>query len=419
MWIENFDNPQKEIFQILNENQEVNPKYADFLKKFDSKILLEAYEWMNLSRIQEKMQLEMNYEKDDKGNVILSNGQPRVKSKVINFLASTGQEATEVGYAINIRKGIDWLVPAYRNNAAWITAGYPIEKIIQYWLGNEMGSQVPKGINILPVNIPIATQYSHAAGIALAEKYKKEQGVVFTTIGDGGTSEGEFFEAINFAALHKLPVIFFIENNQWSLDTPTTRATMSPTFSQKGTAVGMPNIRIDGNDFFAVYHATNIAIERAKRGQGPSLIEAVTYRQLAHSAFDIKKDYFTEADFKVEKEWMKKDPIIRIKDYLIKNNLWDEKKEKDLLDRNIKKVTEAIAWAEKNSAVTIDEIFDYTYEELTPKLQEQKAEAKSYFTNKGGNTNQDSPESTSKLQEQKEALNYFDNGKEIKNYEAQ
>ncbi|MBE4703990.1 thiamine pyrophosphate-dependent enzyme [Spiroplasma platyhelix] len=380
MWIEKFDNPQKEVFQILNEKQEVNPDYADYLKKFDAKILLQAYQWMTLSRLQEKMQLEMNYAKDDKGQPILINGQPKVMGKVINFLGSSGQEATEVGYAINIRKGIDWLVPAYRNNAAWITAGYPIEKIIQYWLGNEMGSQIPKGINILPVNIPIGTQYSHAAGIALAEKYKKGKGVIFTTIGDGGTSEGEFFEAMNFAALHKLPIVFFIENNQWSLDTPTTKATMSPTFAQKGTAVGIPNIRVDGNDFFSVYHVTNTAIERAKNHQGPSLIEAVTYRQLSHSAFDIKKDYFTEEDFKNEQEWFKKDPIIRMKTYLEKNKLWDEAKEKELVSANTKKINEAIAWAQKNSAVPIDEIFDYTYEKLTPKLAEQKAEAKSYFT---------------------------------------
>lgn len=379
MWIDKFDNPQKEIFQILNEKQEVNPNYANYLKKFDAKILLQAYHLMTLSRIQEKMQMEMNYVKDDKGEVVLINGQPKIIGKVINFLGSSGQEATEVGYAINIRKGIDWLVPAYRNNAAWITAGYPIEKIIQYWLGNEMGSRIPEGINILPVNIPIASQYSHAAGLALAEKYKKGDGVIFTTIGDGGTSEGEFFEALNFAAIHKLPVVFFIENNQWSLDTPTKKATMSPTFAQKGTAVGIPNIRVDGNDFFAVYHATNEAIARAKKQEGPSLIEAITYRQLPHSAFDIKKDYFTDEDFKKEAEWLKKDPIIRLRTYLEKNKLWDEKKEQELISSHIKKVTEAIAWAHNNSAVSIDEIFDYTYESLTPKLAEQKAEAKSYF----------------------------------------
>lgn len=209
--------------------------------------------------------MELNYEKDEKGQVKLVNGIPKVIGKVINFLSSKGQEGVEVAYASCLRPGIDWLVPAYRNNAAWITAGYPVEKVIQYWLGNEMGSQMPKGVNILPVNIPIATQYSHATGIAFAEKYKKDKGIVITTIGDGGTSEGEFSEAINFAAIHKLAVVFFVENNQWSLDTPTAKATMSPTFAQKGTAFGVPNIRVDGNDFFAVYYATQEAIERAKK----------------------------------------------------------------------------------------------------------------------------------------------------------
>ncbi|WP_338979458.1 thiamine pyrophosphate-dependent enzyme [Spiroplasma endosymbiont of Lasioglossum malachurum] len=379
MWVEKFDNPQKEIFQILNEKGVINPNFVDYLKKFDSKVLLKAYENMCFSRIQEQMQMELNYEKDEKGQVKLVNGIPKVIGKVINFLSSKGQEGVEVAYASCLRPGIDWLVPAYRNNAAWITAGYPVEKVIQYWLGNEMGSQMPKGVNILPVNIPIATQYSHATGIAFAEKYKKDKGIVITTIGDGGTSEGEFSEAINFAAIHKLAVVFFVENNQWSLDTPTAKATMSPTFAQKGTAFGVPNIRVDGNDFFAVYYATQEAIERAKKGNGPSLIEAVTYRQNAHSAFDIKKDYFSAEDYKIEQEWLKKDPINRIREYLKSIKLWDDNKQAELDKQITKKVNDAITWALKNESVSIDEIFDYTYEKLTPQLIEQKAEAKAFF----------------------------------------
>ena len=379
MWVEKFDNPQTEIFQILNEKGTINSQFIDYLKKFDTKLLLKAYEDMCFSRIQEQMQMELNYEKDENGKVKIFNGLPKVIGKVINFLSSKGQEGVEVAYASCLRPGIDWLVPAYRNNAAWITAGYPVSKVIQYWLGNEMGSQMPKGVNILPINIPIATQYSHAAGIAYAEKYKKGKGIVITTIGDGGTSEGEFAEAINFAAIHKLPVIFFVENNQWSLDTPTAKATMSPTFSQKASAYSVPNIRVDGNDFFAVYYVTQTAIERAKNNNGPSLIEAVTYRQNAHSAFDIKKDYFSAEDYKIEQQWLQKDPIDRIREYLIKIKLWDDKKEETLKAAITKQVKDAIDWALKNEKVTIDEIFDYTYEKLTPQLAEQKAEAKAFF----------------------------------------
>ena len=379
MWIEKFDNPQQQIFQILNEKGEINPDFVTYLAKFDSKVLLKAYENMCLSRKQEQLQMELNYEKDETGKVKVVNGIPKVSGKVINFLSSKGQEGVEVAYASCLRTGIDWLVPAYRNNAAWITAGYPIAKVIQYWLGNEMGSQMPVGINILPVNIPIATQYSHAVGVAFAEKYKKQPGIVITTIGDGGTSEGEFFEAINFAAIQKLPVIFFIENNQWSLDTPTSKATMSPTFAQKGTACGIPNIMVDGNDFFAVYHVTQTAITRAKAGNGPSLIEAVTYRQNAHSAFDIKKDYFSAEDYKIEQEWLKKDPIDRIKNYLMAVKLWDEKQQLALDIKLTTQINEAIAWAKANESVAIDEIFDYTFEKLTPQLIEQKAQAKAFF----------------------------------------
>lgn len=379
MWIEKFDNPQQQIFQILNEKGAINPDFVTYLAKFDRKVLLKAYENMCLSRKQEQLQMELNYEKDETGKVKVVNGIPKVSGKVINFLSSKGQEGVEVAYASCLQPGIDWLVPAYRNNAAWITAGYPIAKVIQYWLGNEMGSQMPQGVNILPVNIPIATQYSHAVGVAFAEKYKKQPGIVITTIGDGGTSEGEFFEAINFAAIHKLPVIFFIENNQWSLDTPTSKATMSPTFAQKGTACGVPNIMVDGNDFFAVYHVTQTAIARAKAGNGPSLIEAVTYRQNAHSAFDIKKDYFTAEDYQIEQAWLKKDPIDRIKNYLMAVKLWDEKQQSALDIKLTTQINEAIAWAKANENVAIDEIFDYTFEKLTPQLIEQKAQAKAFF----------------------------------------
>lgn len=350
-----------EVFQILNEEGEIiNPKQ---LPKIDNEILIRAYKFMCLSRKQEEIQFK------------ISDG-----GKNLNFLPSTGQEATEVGYAIHLRKGKDWFVPAYRNNAAWITAGYPIESIYLYWLGNEIGSKVPDDINVLPVNIPIGTQYSHAAGIAFAEKYKKGDGVVITTIGDGGTSEGEVYEAMNFAGIHQLPVIFMIENNQWSLTTPRTKATFAKTLAQKGIAVGIPSAQVDGNDFLAVYTMVQKAIENAKAGKGPTVIEAITYRRMAHSASDIKGDYVIGDYLKIEEQWLKKDPIDRLKKYLIKLKIWDSKKQSQLDEEHTNLVNNEIKKAISKKDVALEDIFKYTYSEMTPQLKEQLLEAQEYFT---------------------------------------
>lgn len=369
---QDYTNLEFKRLQIMNEKSEIINK--ELMPKISDEVLLKAYKFMCLSRTQEEIQTK------------ISEG-----GKNLNFLASSGQEAIEVAYAIQLRKGIDWLVPGYRNNAAWITAGLPIENIYLYWLGNEKGNKVPEDINVLPPNIPIGTQYSHATGIAFAEKFKKSDAVVITTTGDGGSSEGEVYEAMNFASIHKLPVIFFIENNQWSLTTPRYKASATNNLAIRGIGVGIPSIQVDGNDFFSVYKAVEIAIERAKKGEGPSLIEAITYRRFSHSASDIKKDYINEElhpDLKktyveIEKEWLDKDPIERLKKYLINNKKWDEKKQKSLDEVNTKLVEDGIAKAIEIKETKLEEIFEYTYASLTPQLKEQLKEAQEYFAKRG------------------------------------
>lgn len=352
-----------EVFQIMNEKSEIVK--PDLMPKISDELLLKAYRFMCLSRKQEEIQTE------------ISEG-----GKNLNFLASAGQEATEVGYAIHLRKGIDWLVPAYRNNAAWITAGFPIENIYLYWLGNEAGSKVPEDINVLPVNIPIGTQYSHATGIAFAEKFKQSDGIVITTIGDGGTSEGEVYEAMNFAAIHKLPVIFMVENNQWSLTTPRKKASATASLAIRGVGVGIASAQVDGNDFFAVYAMVEKAIARAKAGEGPTFIEAITYRRFAHSASDIKKDYY---DPQLEAEWLKKDPLDRLRNYLIANKKWDETKQKQLDVENEVLIRNEINNAMNKKDTKLADIFQYTYAKMTPQLEEQLAEAQAYFAKEGNN----------------------------------
>lgn len=355
----NYSKLKFDVFQIMNEaGKIVKPEKMPQLAPDE---LLKAYHFMCLSRQQEEIQTK------------ISDG-----GKNLNFLASAGQEAIEVAYAMQVQPGIDWLVLAYRNNAAWITAGVPIENIYLYWLGNEFGSKMPTGINVLPVNIPIGTQYSHAVGIAFAEKFKKNPGVVITTIGDGGTSEGEVYEAMNFAALHKLPVVFIVENNQWSLTTPRQRASVTTSLAIRGVGMGIDSIQVDGNDFFASYVVVAAAIERAKSGLGPTFIEAITYRRFAHSASDIKKDYY---DATLEAAWLKKDPLDRMRNYLISNKLWNLEQEAALIAENEKMIYAAIERAETNKATQLKDIFQYTYQEMPLYLQEQLQAAQEYFGN--------------------------------------
>src|SRR5699024_9656784 len=173
-------------------------------------------------------------------------------------------------------------VPALRELGAWLVRGVPLKNIYLYWYGNEWGSYMPEGVKVLPISVPIASQYQHAAGIGMANNIKGEKNVVLTYVGDGGTSHGDFHEALNFAAVFKAPVVFIIQNNQYAISVPRSEQTASKTLAQKAIAYGMPGILVDGNDIFAMYSATKEAIDRARNGEGPTLIEAYTYRLGAH-----------------------------------------------------------------------------------------------------------------------------------------
>lgn len=365
-----------DIFALLDENGKVvNKKF--WPKKLSLNVVLNAYKLILFSRLQERFQTEINYQKDSNGEF----KKPLQIKKVINFLASSGQEACEVGSVFQLDRNKDWFVPGYRNNAAWLTAGYPFSSILRYWLGNERGSSVPEGVKCLPVNIPIATQYSHAVGLAFAEKFKETGGVVMTTIGDGGTSEGEFYEALNFAAIHSLPIIFLVENNQWALDTPSFKGTPTKTFAERANAFAIPNIRVDGNDFFAVHEVIKLAIEKARSKTicGPTLVEFVTYRHYPHSTFDLKKDYFTDDDWKRETEWLKKDPLLRLRNFLFEKKMWDKKKDKILVDTNTNFIKKEIEKILNDNEVLLEDIFNYNYDILPFHLKKQLKEAKFFF----------------------------------------
>ncbi|MBL9031208.1 MAG: pyruvate dehydrogenase (acetyl-transferring) E1 component subunit alpha [Phycisphaerae bacterium] len=282
-----------------------------------------------------------------------------------------GQEAAAAGSGFAAKKGVDFLVPCYRENLALFLHGLPMHYVLLHWMGDERGNQIPEGVNITPISIPIGTQMLHATGIAWAFKLRKEPRVAVTYFGDGATSEGDFHEAMNFASVLQVPCVFFCQNNHWAISVPREIQMNSETVAQKAIAYGMPTIQVDGNDLFAVYKASRDAIERARSGGGPSFIEAVTYRLGDHTTADDARRY---RDQKEVEMWAARDPLVRLRKYLEKKDLWSEDRQKRLEERAKAIVQEVVKTAEGIEKPATDDIFDYTFAgELPAELQRQKA----------------------------------------------
>jgi pyruvate dehydrogenase E1 component alpha subunit len=285
------------------------------------------------------------------------------------FPQCRGQEACSLGAAKAMRKGVDYLVPYYRENPASFLHGLPMHLILMFWGGDERGNAVPKNVSMSPLTIAIGTQGLHATGIAWAFKYKKEDRTVVCFFGDGATSTGDMHEAFNWASVLKAPVVFACINNQWAISVPLKNQTAAETFAQKAIAYGMPGIRVDGNDIFAVHKAHKDAIERGRRGEGPTLIEMVSYRLADHTTADDARRYQDPAAFEAAK---KRDPLIRTRKYLESKGLWNEDLEKKTWERAKATVADIIAEADKVIPPSSEDIFDYTFADLPADLVKQK-----------------------------------------------
>ena len=301
------------------------------------------------------------------------------QGRMLTYAPNIGQEAAQVGSAYALDKK-DWLVPAFRELGAWLTRGVSLKNIYTYWYGDEWGSHTPEEVRVLPVSVPIASQLQHATGIGMSINIKGEKDVVLTYVGDGGTSHGDFHEALNFAAVFKAPVVFVIQNNQYAISTRRVIQTMSDNLAQKAISYGMPGILVDGNDIFAMYNATKAAVERARNGEGPTLIEAYTYRLAAHTTSDDPTKY---RDDKEVDEWRLKDPVKRFGNYLKDNGVIDQDWEKEVFARLEEEVMATFEDIEKNSSYELEDIFKYHYEKMPLQLQEQLDEYRAYL--KGGN----------------------------------
>lgn len=300
--------------------------------------------------------------------------------KLGTYASCLGHEATHVGVAAAMQEQ-DVLAPSYREYGAMFYRGVRMSEVLLYWGGDERGSDFAGPRSDFPFSVPIATQCLHAAGAAMAFQLRGEPRCAVSMNGDGGTSEGAFYEAINIAGARKLPVVFIVVNNKWAISVPIELQTASKTLAQKAVAAGIPGIQVDGNDIIAVRHWTERALERARNGEGATLIEAVTYRLSDHTTADDATRYRKKEEVEAAR---RVEPLIRIRKYLTHLGAWDDDKERELLEQSAEKVDRAVEQYLNTPKASVEAIFDYMYKELPEFLEEQRENAIAYADRDGG-----------------------------------
>ncbi len=294
------------------------------------------------------------------------------QGRIGTFGPIKGQEAAQLG-AVALLRDSDWMVPCFREMAAMLWRGTPLEGVILTYGGFNEGGRIPDNQNDLPIAIPVASQLLHAVGLAWAIKYRQKDDIAMVFFGDGATSEGDFHEALNFAGVFQAPVIFVCQNNQWAISIPRSKQTRAKTLAQKAFAYGVPGIQVDGNDILAVYTAAKEAVDRARQGGGPTMIECITYRMMMHTTADDPRRYRTEEE--VEK-WAKRDPLSRFQKYLtVKGLLVPEKI--DVLEKEVEtEIQEAVNRAEKQMKNLTDPLhmFEHHFADMPVNVLDQQQE---------------------------------------------
>jgi len=298
------------------------------------------------------------------------------------YASCLGHEATHVGVGAAMRPE-DVLAPVYREFGTQLWRGVTMTEILTYWGGDERGSDFAAARHDFAWCVPIATQTLHAAGAAMAFKLRREQRCALAYIGDGGTSEGAFYEALNLAGARALPVVFMVVNNGWAISVPLAAQTAAQTLAQKAVAAGIRGVQVDGNDVFAVREVVSEALECARRGGGPCLIEALTYRLSDHTTADDASRYRSAAD--VEAAWAV-EPLIRLRTYLCNLDVWNDARERALLLESARRVDTAVAEYLAFAKPTTDAMFDHLFAALPKHLVEQRATARSYSASKSGSS---------------------------------
>jgi len=349
------------VLQILNPNGKIE---TDLLPRLPPERLLELYRHMLTVRILDVRMLALQRQ-----------------GRIGFYGTCKGQEAATVGSGAALEP-TDWAFPALREGAVLLMRGYPLEQYVAQLMGCALdpthGRQMPCHFSsaehhYVSLSSVIATQIPQATGAAWAAKIKGHKTVVLGYFGDGATSATDFHCALTFGAVHKVPCVFFCQNNQFAISVPFAKQTASAGIAVKAEAYGMPGVAVDGNDVLAVYSATKQAVDRARRGEGPTLIEAITYRLEGHSSSDDPTRYRDEG---VARQWAQKDPIARFRHYLELEGLVDDSTDAQIQSEQKAAIDAAIALAEASPPPALDTLFTDVYATMPPHIAEQRDAAR-------------------------------------------
>ena len=291
--------------------------------------------------------------------------------KMGTYASSLGQEAASIAIGSAMRPE-DCYAPTYRDHGAQYCRGVKMSENLTYWGGDERGSDFSGPRHDFACAIPIATQSLHAAGAALAFKLRDEKRVAVTQVGDGGSSKGDLLETINAASTFDLPLVLVIINNKWAISMPRSKQCSAKTLAQKGIAAGLPSIQVDGNDIIACQWAMENAIEQARAGKGPTIIEMITYRLADHTTADDARRY--REDEEVKNAWQI-EPVKRLRRYLKAQGAWNDRKELELLKHAAVEVDAAVKEYLSADDPDIEGMFDYLYETMPAEIETQRQRA--------------------------------------------
>ncbi|ACB61463.1 MULTISPECIES: pyruvate dehydrogenase (acetyl-transferring) E1 component subunit alpha [Exiguobacterium] len=337
-----------ETFRILDEKGEVVNK--DAMPDLSDEELTELMRRLVYTRIWDQRAISLN------------------RQGRLGFYAPVaGQEASMIGSQFALDKD-DWILPGYRDIPQMVFHGFPLYKAFLFSRGHITGGKIPEGVNVLMPQIIIGAQIVQAAGVALGLKKSGKEQVAITYTGDGGSSQGDFYEGMNFAGAFKAPAIFVVQNNRFAISTPVEKQSMAKTIAQKAVAAGINGIQVDGMDVLAVYAATKQARVEALNGV-PTLIETLTYRYGPHTlAGDDPTRYRTKD---MDDEYQAQDPLVRFRAFMETKGLWNEDKENEVIEQAKADVKEALAQADKEPKQKVTDFINVMAEKLPQNLQEQ------------------------------------------------
>jgi len=346
--LENIES-QFEMVQILNEKGEI--VNDGLVPDISDEQLAELMRRMVYTRILDQRSISLN------------------RQGRLGFYAPTaGQEASQLASHFALEKE-DFILPGYRDVPQIIWHGLPLYKAFLFSRGHFVGNQIPEGVNVIPPQIIIGAQYVQAAGVALGMKKRGKKSVAVTYTGDGGSSQGDFYEGINFAGAYGAPAIFIVQNNQFAISTPRDKQTAATTIAQKAVSAGIPGVLVDGMDPLAVYAVVKEARERAINGGGPTLIETMCYRYGPHTMAGDDPTRYRTSD--TDSEWEKKDPLVRFRNFLVNKGIWNEEIENEVIEQAKEDIKVAIKKADDTPKQKVTDLISNMYEELPNNLQEQ------------------------------------------------